>query len=351
MNQPNPGSLDASSAREALARRLHRRAVAEGTLTLPAVPALIDEYVRMCEHIFAGVGVRQTPEQSAQLRSVLEAELAKGYRASPRSNIVISFHTPHGTMLNYRVKAEWWTLEADYDRWVDVRPAPLFGCEPDARVWALSGEVADPKACRVLDIGAGTGRNALALARRGHPVDAVEMAPKFADTIRAEAARESLDVRVIQQDVFAATEDVDAQYQLIVVSEVVPDFRTTSQLRELFDLAARLLAPGGRLVFNTFLARPGYVLDDAARQMGQQCNSMIFSRGEVATAAAGLPLQLVADDPAYDYEKTNLPDGAWPPTGWFEGWARGLDVFDVDPADAPIELRWLVYQKTAQKTG
>jgi 16S rRNA A1518/A1519 N6-dimethyltransferase RsmA/KsgA/DIM1 with predicted DNA glycosylase/AP lyase activity len=36
----------------------------------------------------------------------------------------------------------------------------------------------------MLDIGGGTGRNTLALARRGHPVDVVEMTPKFADTIR-----------------------------------------------------------------------------------------------------------------------------------------------------------------------
>jgi len=41
----------------------------------------------------------------------------------------------------------------------------------------------------VLDIGGGTGRNTLALARRGHPVDVVEMTPKFADIIRAEAER------------------------------------------------------------------------------------------------------------------------------------------------------------------
>jgi tRNA1(Val) A37 N6-methylase TrmN6 len=39
----------------------------------------------------------------------------------------------------------------------------------------------------VLDIGGGTGRNALALARRGHPVDVVESTSKFADMIRADA--------------------------------------------------------------------------------------------------------------------------------------------------------------------
>ena len=346
MEDPLPRSFDPSVLREAMARRLHRRAEAEGQIAVPAVPSLVDEYVKMCENIFAGMGVQYTSEQSAQLKTVLEGELTKAYRTSPRSVVVISFHAPFGTMLNYRVKAVWLTIEADYDRWVAVRPPPLFGTEPDARVWALAGEAADPRTHRVLDIGAGTGRNALALARRGHPVDAVEMAPKFADIIRSEAERDSLDVRVIQSDVFSAIEGVNAEYQLIVVSEVVTDFRTTRELRGLFELAADCLAPGGRLVLNTFLARPGYTPDNAARELGQHFQSMIFTRDELTSAAAQLPLELIADDSAYEYEKTHLPEGAWPPTGWFDGWASGLDVFDVEREDSPIQLRWLVYQKT-----
>jgi hypothetical protein len=127
----------------------------------------------------------------------------------------------------------------------------------------------------------------------------------------------------------------------------VPDFRTTEQLRGMFELAAHCLAPGGRLLFNTFLPREGYVPDDAARELGQQCNTMIFTWDEVSSAADLLPLELVADDSAYEYEKTHLPQGAWPPTAWFPNWASGLDVFDVERSDSPIELRWLVYQKAS----
>jgi hypothetical protein len=100
------------------------------------------------------------------------------------------------------------------------------------------------------------------------------------------------------------------------------------------------------VVLNTFLPRPGYTPDDAARELGQQSHSMIFTRDELASAAAQLPLELIADDSAYEYEKAHLPEGAWPPTGWFGGWASGLDVFDVEREESPIELRWLVYQKT-----
>jgi hypothetical protein len=177
------------------------------------------------------------------------------------------------------------------------------------------------------------------------------MTPKFADIIRAEAQRESLDVHVIQRDVFASVDGLRWDYQLIVLSEVVPDFRTTQQLRAMFELAARHLAPGGRLVLNTFLAREGYTPDNAARELGQQCNSAIFTRDEVTSAAALLPLELVAEDSVYEYEKTHLPEAAWPPTGWYTDWVSGLDVFDVERETSPIEVRWLVYQKPGWGAG
>ncbi|WP_442791307.1 class I SAM-dependent methyltransferase [Mycobacterium sp. Aquia_216] len=338
-------SFDPSTLREAMARRLYRRSMAEGQLHLPAVPSMLDEYVTMCTSIFASLGIRYTDEETAQLKAVLQGELAKAFKASSRSNIVIQFNSPFGTMLNYRVKPQWATIGADYDNWVDTREGPLFGTAPDARVWALANEAVDPSTYRVLDVGAGTGRNALALAQRGHPVDAVEMAGKFADIIRGEAKRNSLDVHVIQSDVFVAMEGVRGDYQLVVFSEVVPDFRTTRDLRGMFELAAQCLALDGRLVFNTFLPREGYTPDDAARELGQQCNTTIFTRDEVNEAAAGLSLELISDDSAYEYEKAHLPEGAWPPTTWFDGWASGLDVFDVAREDSPIELRWLVYRK------
>jgi precorrin-6B methylase 2 len=299
----------------------------------------------MCANVFAIAGVQYTAEQSAQLKAVLAAELDKAYTASSRSDIVISFHAPFGITMNYRVATESATIAGHYDGWVSTREGPLFGTEPDARVWALAGQAADPGTCPVLDVGAGTGRNALALARRGHPVDAVEMSPKFADIIRSEAQRESLAVRVMNGDVFETMEGVRRDYQLIVLAEVVPDFRTTGELRGIFELATDCLAPGGQLVFNAFLAREGYLPDDAARELGQQCNTMIFTHDELATAASQLPVDLVSDDSAHDYEKAHLPDGAWPPTSWFEGWASGLDVFDIEREDSPVELRWLVYQK------
>src|ERR1700710_2218194 len=161
MEDPSTGLFDPSTLREAMTRRLYRRSIAAGQITVPAVPAMIDDYLKMCDNIFASVGAQQTDEVAAQLKSMLTAELARAYCASQRSNIVFSFHAPFGIGVNYRVKAEWQTVAGDYDSWVAARQGPLFGTEPDARVSALAAEAADPRTHRVLDIGAGTGRNAL----------------------------------------------------------------------------------------------------------------------------------------------------------------------------------------------
>ncbi|VAZ98237.1 Ubiquinone biosynthesis O-methyltransferase [Mycobacterium pseudokansasii] len=335
-----------SLLKESMTRRFYTRSQVTGEITLPAVPGMIDEYVTMCAKLFATVGRRFSDDELAHVRKVLEAQLAEAYGASHRSNIIISFNAPIGPTLHYQVRAHWRTVAQEYESWISTREPPLFGTEPDARVWALSNEAAEPRTHRVLEIGAGTGRNALALARRGHPVDVVEMTPKFADIIRCDAERESLDVRVIVRDVFSSMDELRRDYQLIVLSEVVSDFRTAQQLRGLFELAAHCLVPGGRLVFNTFLTHPDYILDEATREFGQQVYTSIFTRPEMSAAAAGLPLELVGDDSVYDYEKAHLPPGAWPPTSWYADWVSGLDVFPVERETSPITMRWLVFRKT-----
>jgi SAM-dependent methyltransferase len=340
------GSVDQTQQpKELMTRRFLTRSVVKGEISLPAVPGMIDEYVTMCASIFSGVGRKFSTEELAHLRAVLEGQLAAAYSASPRSSIVITYNAPVGSTLHYQADAQWWTVEAAYENWISTRQPPLFGTEPDARVWALANEAAEPRTYRILDIWAGTGRNTLALARRGHPVDVVEMTPKFASMIRSDAQRESLDVRVINRDVFTTRDDLRHDYQLILLSEVVSDFRTTRQLRALFELAADCLAPGARLVFNVFLPRGDYTPDNAAREFGQQTYTSIFTRDEMSAATAGLPLELVADDSVYDYEKTHLPPGGWPPTSWYADWVSGLDVFAVERDKCPIEMRWLVYQK------
>lgn len=332
--------------RAGLIRRIDGRIGSSGSMTLPAVPALAEEYTAKCVQVFAGLGrVFDEPER-LHLQTILKRQLENAFGQSPRSQIVINYRAPVAEPLTYDVEIACQSIEEGYDRWIETRQPPLFGAEPDAKVSALAGAAAEPARFPVLDIGAGTGRNALALARLGHPVDAVEMTPKFAEMIRQAAQRDSVELRVIQREVFAADDDLRRDYQMVLLSEVVSEFRTAEQLRDLFELAAAALVAGGLLVFNAFLTDEDYVPDDAARQFAQQTGSTFFTRGELHLAATGLPFTLESDEHACGYEQVHLPQQCWPPTSWYVGWSTGRDIFALEPADTPVQLRWLVYLKT-----
>ena len=61
MDNPSPHSTGLP-LRQPMTRRLLRRAVAHGEITLPAVPGLLDEYVQTCDELFTSRGVRFADE-------------------------------------------------------------------------------------------------------------------------------------------------------------------------------------------------------------------------------------------------------------------------------------------------
>ena len=342
MDSSQGGGVDSPSLRAALTRRLHRRTSATGRIAVPAVPGMLEEYVDMCDDIFVGIGVHFTESELDQLREAIAGQLAAAFTASPRSEVVIEWESPIGTVVNYTVHAHWAGVGDLYDTWVDTRQGSLFGTEPDAKALSLAVAAGDPAGCPVLDIGAGTGRNALTMARRGHEVDALEMTAKFAAALRREAAASALPLRVIEADLFSEIDSLRRDYRLIIMSEVASDFRSVEQLRAAFGIAAAHLADDGRFVTNVFITRDGYVPDAAAQQLGEQCYSRMFTPEEVAQAASAASLAIESDESVYDFEKAHLPSIAWPPTQWYEEWVTGRDVFDLPRDEVPMELRWLV---------
>lgn len=333
----------ASARRAGLLARVARKTRASAEIVVPAIPSLVDHHVDVLADHFASLGRPFSAPELANLRRILLEKSLEGFRASQYSNVFIRYHTvDDGSMrIEYAVAAATSSLAEEYEHWVKTRTPPLFGASPDARVTAALEGLAPGAA--VLDIGAGTGRNALPIARRGLDVIAVEAAPALADVLEAEAAKEGLAVRVVRADVLEAELPVPrAGCALAIASQVTSHFRGTGDLRVLLASMALALAQGGHALVTVFTTAGDYRPDRVAREVAQASWSTFFTADDVRTALAGLPLSLVSDEDALAFERAHQPADQWPPTGWYEMWAQGNDVFGSD-APASIVLRWMLF--------
>jgi hypothetical protein len=64
-----------------MTRRFYNRSEVTGKITLPAVPGMIDEYVKMCADLFAGIRLR---ESELARRRLAAHELVLGLGQRPR---------------------------------------------------------------------------------------------------------------------------------------------------------------------------------------------------------------------------------------------------------------------------
>lgn len=121
---------------------------------------------------------------------------------------------------------------------------------------------------RLLELGCGSGRVTLPLARAGVRVTAVDRSEAMLDALTSRLARE-------RREVAARVHPLRADLRALDPSErfplVICPFNTFLHLYDRDDVAralaavGRALAPGGRFVFDTSLPRPGDLRDRRAR--------------------------------------------------------------------------------------
>ncbi len=328
-------------------RRVRRRVGARGTLLLPALPSLLEHHVELLGSLFEALGRPCSETDLAGIRQLLGSQIDAVFRQSCHGDVRIEYETSPRSegAVNFTVYPAPATMVDRYRAWLSLREPPLFGLHPDARLMELLPALGEPTQSPVLDVGAGTGRNALPLGRLGYPVDALELVPEMADTLRAEADRERLPVRVDAQDFFADDLVIAQRYRLVLLAEVASQFQSVTELRRMFRHAAQALLPGGYLLVNAFSPPDGYTPPRIARELSLVFWCTVFTAAEIREAVEGLPLELVSDEHAFNYEREHLPPGAFPSTTWFPQWSVGLDVYDVPPGRAPMALRWFVYRR------
>jgi SAM-dependent methyltransferase len=340
--------LDTQVLRQSMIRRLPKRLHASCNMRLPAVPALTDHYTDMLAKLFALQGRVFSATEIETMRDLLRGKIEEGFALARNSYVLVKYQTdePPKLTLSYTFSLEVSSVQDEYAGWVQTRTAPLFGNHPDCKVMDVARSLGTPADVPVLDIGAGTGRNTLPLARAGFPTDAVELSPDLAKILREAAEKDNLPIRLFEGDVLNTPLEVPKQrYRLIILCEVVSDFRDVAAVNRLFERAAELIAPGGTLLFNAFLPVGGYQPDPLARQLSFVLWSTIFLRDELRDAAKRHGFVASSEESVYEYEKERLPESAWPPTGWFEEWTRGVDTFDIPMSKSPVEMRWLTFKK------
>jgi SAM-dependent methyltransferase len=133
-----------------------------------------------------------------------------------------------------------------YDRWAEIYDDepdnPVINAEEEV-IWDTIGDV---KGLRVLDVGCGTGRHAVRLARAGAGVVGCEPSAGMLARAREKARGLDLDLRA------GSIEDVDAalgEFDLVLCCLVL------SHVEDIAGAVARLAArvrPGGRLIVSDF---------------------------------------------------------------------------------------------------
>jgi SAM-dependent methyltransferase len=117
------------------------------------------------------------------------------------------------------------------------------GYAADLGVWEELTEAADGTA---LELGCGTGRVALRLARRGQPIWAVDADPALLHALEGQASREGLVIRTACADVRALA--LDRQFELIIAPmQLIQMLGGEAGRRAALERAAAHLSGAGRV--------------------------------------------------------------------------------------------------------
>ena len=234
----------------------------------------------MIVELFARLSRPPSPETSQALRGQLEHWARWGWEQSPFCRVVFGWETNDHQGVDYRIQVAVVTVSEEYSRWRAKAGGDLFGERPDSKVMVTAQTLAATGPPSILDVGAGEGRNALALLRAGSASMPWSRRARLLARLRERCTAGGFSCRLFAGHVEQADLGIpEGHYDLLVLSEVVSThLRTEEDLRRLLTATRPLLKSTGRLLLDVFLPLDGYKPQAVVRETAQCQWCCLFTR-------------------------------------------------------------------------
>src|SRR4030043_1637076 len=146
----------------------------------------------------------------------------------------------------------------------------------------IEKEIAYDKATRILDIGCGTGRHSIELAKRGYTVIGIDLSESLLKRAKEKASEQNL--HIVFQEHDARNLPFLHEFNLIIMicEGAFPLMETDEMNFQILQNAANALLPKGKLIFTTLnCLLPLFhsvkdFLDSKTKEGNAKCNSLSF---------------------------------------------------------------------------
>jgi 2-polyprenyl-3-methyl-5-hydroxy-6-metoxy-1,4-benzoquinol methylase len=115
----------------------------------------------------------------------------------------------------------------------------------------IEKELGYNKAAKILDIGCGTGRHSIELARRGYSIVGIDLSESQLKRAREKAAEQKLKIDFQQHDARKLPFSHKFDLAIMLCEGSFPLMETDEMNYQILENAAKALKPGGKLIFTT----------------------------------------------------------------------------------------------------